>query len=79
MRPKCKMWIPHCGRQEFSCSLSQLMIQLVKHSLCDIDKDDKTWVEGMVKSSDLQQLQLSCSICRRGVKLQPAQVAQLQT
>ena len=55
------------------------MIQLVKHSLCVIDKDDKMWVEGMVKSSDLQQLQLSCSICRGGVKLQPAQVAQLQT
>ena len=45
------------------------MIRLVKHSLCDIDKD-KMWVECMVKSSDLQQLQLSCSICRGGVKLQ---------
>ena len=46
------------------------MIQLAKHLLCVIDKDDKMWVEGMVKSSDLQQLQLSCSICRGGVKLQ---------
>ena len=55
--------------------LHELMIQLVKHSLRDTEKDDKMgsrWVEGMVKSSDLQQLQLSCSIRRRGVKPQPA-------
>ena len=76
MRPKCNLL---CKNRN-SVFLHELMTQLVRHSLYDTDKDDEKggWVEGMVKSNDLQDLQLSCSIRRRGVKLEHVQVAEHQ-